>query len=726
MSNFKKSTIAIEDTQDDETFIEDTNPNRVLLDNDSDFVNEKDGGEEVKQNNKRERENKDGKLRSKYWKYFDIVYIEDDDGVRRKTAKCKFCSAVLKADPIKNGTTGLKKHSTSCKKNPENILKKQNTLQFKKEANGEGSISAWKHDENRIKKALLNLFVVAELPFKFVENEAFIEYTSALNGKVSLPSRHKVSRDVGKYYIEERNKMSAYLSSPTTVVHLTTDTWTSSCQRVNYMVVTAHFIDDDWVMHKRIINLRPIDSHKGEDVGRELLDCIHSWGIKNVMSMTVDNATSNDKAIEFLIKKLPNMYDGGKHFQIRCMTHILNLIVKDGLKENSYHVECVQKAVRYVRHSTQRITKFKKCMKECGVESKKFLCGDCPTRWNSTHDLLKIAVALEEVFIKYELEDVSFGRDLGRVPEHSDFKVCIDVVNFLEKFKTKTELISASSKPLAHLFLREILDVDKHLREWETQVDFCLLGTEMRQKYDKYWGDFEKLNEFMYFAVLLDPTMKSAFIEHAFRKMVMYKNISEEMVEMKVRSLVKVVENKMEILFKMYKEKFDKFGFHEASQEVSNEDVVGGRDVGNDFLGEFLNVEGNNPVAMENELKRYLNEPKAPYTNGFDILHWWKQNALRFPIVSRMAKDILAIQISTVASESAFSTTGRVLDPYRTSLATPIVEALVCTQDWVRKSRKPIVDDVQDILNDDDIAIEIEEALRDYNGKGKGKMSIDP
>ena len=66
--------------------------------------------------------------------------------------------------------------------------------------------------------------------------------------------------------------------------------------------------------------------------------------------------------------------------------------------------------------------------------------------------------------------------------------------------------------------------------------------------------------------------------------------------------------------------------------------------------------------------------------------------------------DVLGIQISTVASESAFSTSGRVLDPYRTNLAPPIVEALVCTQDWVRKSRKPIRDNIEDIFKDDDVA----------------------
>ena len=69
------------------------------------------------------------------------------------------------------------------------------------------------------------------------------------------------------------------------------------------MVVTGHFIDDDWVMHKRILNFRPIDTHHvGEDVGRLLLECIHEWGIKNVMTISVDNATTNDKALEFLTK----------------------------------------------------------------------------------------------------------------------------------------------------------------------------------------------------------------------------------------------------------------------------------------------------------------------------------------------------------------------------------------------------------------------------------------
>ena len=93
----------------------------------------------------------------------------------------------------------------------------------------------------------------------------------------------------------------------------------------------------------------------------------------------------------------------------------------------------------------------------------------------------------------------------------------------------------------------------------------------------------------------------------------------------------------------------------------------------------------------KSELDLYLNE--AVFDDDkrdFDLLKWRQLNSLRFPILAQMARDILAVPIFTIASESAFSTGGRVLDPFRSSLTPKVVEALICTQDWIRASHEPI------------------------------------
>jgi hypothetical protein len=48
-----------------------------------------------------------------------------------------------------------------------------------------------------------------------------------------------------------------------------------------------------------------------------------------------------------------------------------------------------------------------------------------------------------------------------------------------------------------------------------------------------------------------------------------------------------------------------------------------------------------------------------------------------------MAHDFLAIPLSTVASESAFSCGGRVLGDTRSSLAPDMLQELVCAKDWL-------------------------------------------
>ena len=95
--------------------------------------------------------------------------------------------------------------------------------------------------------------------------------------------------------------------------------------------------------------------------------------------------------------------------------------------------------------------------------------------------------------------------------------------------------------------------------------------------------------------------------------------------------------------------------------------------------------------SKKTDLDIYLSETVIKDDGPFDILRWWKMNADRFPILSILARDVLAVPISTVASESTFSIGGRVLDCFRSSLTPKLVEALICFQDWLRKSGTPVL-----------------------------------
>jgi len=70
-------------------------------------------------------------------------------------------------------------------------------------------------------------------------------------------------------------------------------------------------------------------------------------------------------------------------------------------------------------------------------------------------------------------------------------------------------------------------------------------------------------------------------------------------------------------------------------------------------------------------------------------LGWWKTYGYyKYPILSHLARDVLVIPVSTVSSEQVFSTTGRIVEDRRSSLAPEMVEVLACIRDWERAKKR--------------------------------------
>ena len=120
-------------------------------------------------------------------------------------------------------------------------------------------------------------------------------------------------------------------------------------------------------------------------------------------------------------------------------------------------------------------------------------------------------------------------------------------------------------------------------------------------------------------------------------------------------------------------------------------DVVGDSsthpEIVTETLSEFdLFISRKRSKKMKNvrsELDHYLEDDVLPRTLGFDVLNWWKANRPKYPTLQAIARDILAIPVSTVASESTFSTSGRLVSPHRSRLHPNTLEALMCAQSWL-------------------------------------------
>nr|XP_051178170.1 uncharacterized protein LOC127292756 isoform X3 [Lolium perenne] len=139
----------------------------------------------------------------------------------------------------------------------------------------------------------------------------------------------------------------------------------------------------------------------------------------------------------------------------------------------------------------------------------------------------------------------------------------------------------------------------------------------------------------------------------------------------------------MEVLFTEYTAEFEE-NMEILSQEGSGEEVA----LADTSLSDWQAHIKLKVARCRNELQQYVEEGFHPCTPDFNILKWWDVNSERYPILGNMARDVLAVPASTVASESAFSACGRVITDHRSSLAPETVEALMCYGDWIR-SRKP-------------------------------------
>ena len=577
-----------------------------------------------------------------------------------------------------HGTTGFKNHL----KSQHSIVKGQQQLKVGKDPGTEIThVQPYKYDQEVSLQKLNLAITMHEYPFNIVEHEYLVDFIKSLRPNFPIKSRITVRKEIMDKYLEEKEVLYAYLKTMQCRFSATMDMWTS-CQNKGYMCVTIHWVDNEWRMQKRIIGFFNVKGrHTGAKLSETFTEVMVNWYIeKRLFALTLDNASSNEVAVHDIISYLKDNGNGslvcdGIFFHVRCACHILNLVARDGLKAISATITKIKSLVLAVKGSPLQWEMLLKCATESGLDTKRGISMDVSTRWNSTYLMLRDALYYKHAFVR--LKSANRRRYDKMSPSPAEWDKAFTLYQCLKKFYDLTEILSGTSYPTANLFYKGFCDIKLMLDEWCFSDDATIsaMAIAMNEKFEKYW---QQSNIALAVACFLDPRYKKKLIEYYMRK------FYGDEYQVKLDEFVSVIKK----LYQFYassanatsKKKSSKTGPSNAT------DIIMG-DVDED-LENFLYSASEPGMVESNELEKYMAEPLQKIVDEFDILAWWKNKREDYPIITQIVRDVMAIQVSTVASESAFSAAGRVVDPYRNRLDPEIVEALICTKDWVAAARK--------------------------------------
>jgi hypothetical protein len=154
---------------------------------------------------------------------------------------------------------------------------------------------------------------------------------------------------------------------------------------------------------------------------------------------------------------LPSLMLRGKLMHMRCVAHIINLIVKDGLgAKDAMGVKVVEEAIGRIRETIafwsatpKRHERFERAVLQEGIKYDKKIALDVKTRWNSTYLMLNVALNYIHVFDRLaKKEKLCFSFR----PTDQDWEFARYLCDRLKLFYDTTELLSGTSYVTSNLF----------------------------------------------------------------------------------------------------------------------------------------------------------------------------------------------------------------------------------------------------------------------------------
>ncbi|BAB02729.1 unnamed protein product [Arabidopsis thaliana] len=564
-------------------------------------------------------------------------------------------------------------------------------------------------EEKEAHNAMAKWFIAADVNPKTINTRSFAKFMSFLGDPKYPPSVSKVENEVFEIYEECKEKAKNFFKSFQGQLNLSyewmllgngwgaRDHIRGPVLHEDFVCLTAHFVDDNWKMKKRILaytNTTDQEIPMDDGYVYPFRNAVQDFEIENkVSTLLLPNSEDFDEEtldpFRKWIEEIGNNQFNPRVSLVYCCSDLFRLMVDDVLSElSSSLLEDVRMLVGWGRCSA--------------------------TTWNVSLFHLQQAVVLksEDAFSKdeiYDDYDKPSDEDWIKIQTFCKLTDCI--------YKVAKELFEgeySTSNVYFHLLAELKVMLNQELPSADSDYFLCK-AKQILERFDKYWN-----NMFLVLATasVLDPRFKMNYLEfYCSKKEVNVEGSKAATVLDYLRNLyaryaasdicqkpicsVASIDSEDE-----EEEEDEEYDEDEYDDDEGGEEEEEEKD-GNDEEGkeeehkvkeekkpdayekfvlfqEYIKFEGSPIELQESELDSYLKEPVMKWNKDFKALEWWKEESQKYPILSRVARDILSIPISRAESYDAYVVDRREPPEFVVSMKSKVANAMMCSKKWLR------------------------------------------
>lgn len=653
------------------------------------------------------------------WAYFETTEI-DREWVLKKSRKRKLadreiqCTFVAEktgkqcgwrtTDSARQSSTGnmrlhLSKHSiySPDTASPEASKKPKSTILNLLGAKEKENLT----HQQLLEKNILRWIVTEKQAFTTIESPDFQQIFHDIPG-ISLPftSRHTVRQRLIENFNVQRLQLKEELSITCKTIALSLDIWTSK-NHLPILGIIGHWLTEDFEYQEKVLEFTELcGTHSGENLAAAVETLLEELGLEHkLITITGDNASNNETMVSELFHNLQENLNSAPLFQgldsyVRCLAHILNLIVKDifralksGNTEEAHTAcDCLRDGIPWPSATQGALAKLrifalwidrspqrrKKWTDICQIANLpgKFIEYDVDTRWNSTFRMLSDGLHAKcqiNKFLEWQKDFPPFTtKDWNRLAQ---------IYDVLLKFNEFTLFVS-KKKPQISLTVPIYYELHDLLNEASERKgrfsgldeDIALAIKEGMKKYKKYYTFMDESDTY-YTALTLDPRVKGDLI------------LEELQDDENSGSLIlKAIRDNLHQTYRLNDTESGLLTTVPTLRESDSEY--------SDIESRMLQRLQPRNQSLLSDIDRYFDSPLVSVTDTKDpnwLCDWWRIHKDEYPQMAKAARDYLAIPASEVAVERLFSAGRDLLGIRRHSMKADTMRMLMLMNDVYRQ-----------------------------------------